>query len=255
MSLGVQTKDPDAIANFSIDYSDWLADLGDALTIAASTWIVSSGITQVTSTFTDTLTTIRLSGGADGVDYEAVNHVSLSDGQEDEKSLTIRVRQAEASTGPDTDDRSNALAELFTLAQVAVGPELDTNEIESILDGNRRASTWQALTAYVPGDVVMPPTRNGRRYRCRTGGTSGSSDPFENLTGLERQIILSDSDDVAWIEDGPEYANVYDVRQAAYECWRLRRSKAAQFVSTEGVEFQQVFDHCSMMMESFGSLG
>ena len=37
--------------------------------------------------------------------------------------------------------------------------------------------TWAASTSYEVGDIKIPTSRNGHRYRCITGGTSGSSEP------------------------------------------------------------------------------
>jgi len=36
---------------------------------------------------------------------------------------------------------------------------------------------WQANTVYTSGQFVVPPTGNGRVYKCTTGGTSGSGQP------------------------------------------------------------------------------
>lgn len=60
---------------------------------------------------------------------------------------------------------------------------------------------------------------------------------------------------LTWIEDGPQYDNVYDVRQAAHECWLLKAAKASQFVKAGDISFEQVYDHCMTEAARFASLG
>lgn len=84
-------KDPDAIRDYGMD---WSADIGDA-TIASSQWYIDEGtVTNVQASYTDTTTTIRVSGGTDGEIAKLRNHVVLSNGEEDEFTglLTIAER-------------------------------------------------------------------------------------------------------------------------------------------------------------------
>ena len=83
--------DPDAVLDYSIEWADWLAD-GDAL--SASTWSVTpSGLSEVASAISGTIATVRLSGGAAGVDYTVTNHVTTTGGEEDDRSILIRCRE------------------------------------------------------------------------------------------------------------------------------------------------------------------
>jgi hypothetical protein len=82
-------KDPQAVLDYGIDWSDWLG----ADTISASTWTVPSGITKDSDTNTTTTTTIWLSGGTVDTDYELVNHITTAGAREDDRTITIRVRQ------------------------------------------------------------------------------------------------------------------------------------------------------------------
>src|SRR6185295_16572531 len=81
----------------------------------------------------------------------------------------------------DASDRIAALGLLTENLQPAVAPTLTTTpnsgEVDVILDRNQRARTWAVNTSYVVGDVVMPPLRNGHRYRCTVPGTSALVDP------------------------------------------------------------------------------
>jgi hypothetical protein len=82
-------KDPQAIRDYGVD---WAADLG-ALTIATSTWTVVSGsATIVSDNKTATTTTVRITGGTDGAKTTFLNHIVLSDGQEDEKTCVLKVK-------------------------------------------------------------------------------------------------------------------------------------------------------------------
>ena len=87
-------KDPDAELDYGLDWSPWLVE---GATIATSEWIVPAGLTEGTgdkaSSFTDTTTTVWLSGGEDGQDYKVVNRITDTDGRTDDRRITIKVRQ------------------------------------------------------------------------------------------------------------------------------------------------------------------
>jgi hypothetical protein len=251
MAIAVRTKDPAAKLDYQFDWNDWL--VGD--TIASSSWVVPAGLTNVNDSFTAQTTTIRLSGGTHGVNYECVNHIITASGQEDDRSITIHVRQKEAGASADATARATAMTTLYEWAQINVAPVLEEAELETILDRNQRASTWTTVTAYFPGDVVIPTLPNGRRYICRIGGTSGTSDPFSGQTWQSSRSTVITDDGVTWQEDGPAYPNIYDLRQSAYECWDLRVRRAAQFVKTGEIEMQQVHDHSVAMRDNFTPMG
>lgn len=86
------TKDPQAVLDYKIDWSAWLAS-GE--TISTSTWTVPSGITDDSDSITDsnTSTTIWLSGGTADTDYDLINHIVTSEGREEDRTITIGVRQ------------------------------------------------------------------------------------------------------------------------------------------------------------------
>ena len=86
------TKDPSAILDYEIDWSDWLETNSD--TISTSTWTVPSGITKTADTKTTTTTTIWLSGGTDGNTYECVNRIvtSAASPRTDERTIYIIVK-------------------------------------------------------------------------------------------------------------------------------------------------------------------
>lgn len=88
-------KDPDAIRDFGID---WTQDIGDE-TITGSTWLLdgetwpgAADLEKVASSFTGTNTTIRLAGGVLGTTYLVTNHVVLSNGEEDDWSQKLKIK-------------------------------------------------------------------------------------------------------------------------------------------------------------------
>lgn len=86
--MGVASKDPAAVLDYAVDWTEWLA-AGDE--IAASVWTLPSGLTRITDNFTTTATRIWLGGGVAGKVYEIVNHITTEAGLEDERTFTIVV--------------------------------------------------------------------------------------------------------------------------------------------------------------------
>ena len=85
------TKDPQAVLDYTIDWTKWLDEVGDA--IATSTWVVPSGLTKVTETNTSKIATVWLSSGTDGTNYTVTNRITTAAGRTDDRSITIRVRE------------------------------------------------------------------------------------------------------------------------------------------------------------------
>jgi hypothetical protein len=86
-------KDPDAKLDYKLDWSDWLAETpSGADTISTSTWTVTSGLTKESDANDDDSTTIWLSGGTAGSDYEIINSIVTDGGRQDDVALTIYVR-------------------------------------------------------------------------------------------------------------------------------------------------------------------
>lgn len=83
-------KDPAAVLDYSINWTDWLPD-GD--TITTSTWTADAGITMDSDSNTTTAATVWVSGGTVGESYNLVNHIVTADGREDDRTIIIRVRE------------------------------------------------------------------------------------------------------------------------------------------------------------------
>ena len=94
-------KDPDAVLDFVYDWApytnsskltDWLAA---SETIVSTVITPETGITEDSNSITDSGTTVTawLSGGTDGSDYNVACAIVTSDGREDERTITVVVRE------------------------------------------------------------------------------------------------------------------------------------------------------------------
>jgi len=84
-----RTKDPNAVLDYGFDWTAWL----DGDTISASSWAVSTGITKDSDSKTTTTTTIWLSGGTNGRNYEATNSIQTAAGRKTDRTMLIKVRE------------------------------------------------------------------------------------------------------------------------------------------------------------------
>ena len=84
------TQDPTSKILRALDWGDWLAP-DDAL--KTSTWTIPDDLTLVSNSITPTLALFRITGGVDGVDYEATCKIVTENGDEDDKTVLIKVRE------------------------------------------------------------------------------------------------------------------------------------------------------------------
>lgn len=84
------TKDPDEKLDFEINWVDFL---GTDTISGVPVWLVPTGITQSTPapSNTNTTTTIWLTGGTAGAEYELVNRIVTAGGRTADRSLRIRL--------------------------------------------------------------------------------------------------------------------------------------------------------------------
>jgi aryl-phospho-beta-D-glucosidase BglC (GH1 family) len=85
----VPAKDPDSVLDFKVDWSEWL----DGDTIATAVFLVDSGITEDSSTNSDTAATIWLSGGTAGVDYNVVSRITTAQGRTADRTIIVPVAE------------------------------------------------------------------------------------------------------------------------------------------------------------------
>lgn len=82
-------KDPDETLDFTIDWAAWLDDD----TISSSVWSVPSGLTEGSSSYGNTTTTLWASGGTDGTDYRCTNTIVTAAGRTVQRTIMIRVKE------------------------------------------------------------------------------------------------------------------------------------------------------------------
>ena len=83
------TKDPDAVLDYSVDWSLWLA--GDE--ISMSEWLLEDGaiLEQVTDTHTATKATVWLRGGQKGNMYLVTNRIVTVGGRTDDRTISVKM--------------------------------------------------------------------------------------------------------------------------------------------------------------------
>lgn len=145
------------------------------------------------------------------------------------------------------DHKEIALASLRMFAQPDITPQLDDPELNTILDSVQRASFWVLSTAFTFGAVVLPATKNGHRYTCSQGGTTAATEP----TWPTRDGATVTDGTVIWQEAGPDYENVFDIRDAAQRAWVLKQAKASVLFDGQGQRVSQIAEHCKQMADSF----
>lgn len=87
MSLGTRIKDPQDIRIYTIGWSGWLG----TATIATSTWVVPTGVTNVVDASTTTTTSIKVSSGTNGRTYPIANRITTSAGETRQVSFDLEV--------------------------------------------------------------------------------------------------------------------------------------------------------------------
>jgi len=92
--MAMLVKDPDTRIDYEVD---WGTAYPDGQAVVASAWAIApeeAGGLSVAATAHDlTRATVTLTGGVIGHVYRIGNRVTLSDGQIDERSMTIRVEE------------------------------------------------------------------------------------------------------------------------------------------------------------------
>lgn len=78
-------KDPNALLDYVIDWSEWLATSTD--TISASTWILPADLTEFTSSFGTATAVVWISGGSAGEVYDVVNRIVTFGGRTEDRTI------------------------------------------------------------------------------------------------------------------------------------------------------------------------
>ena len=88
--INIYRKDPDSVVDYTVDWTYWLSGSDS---IAAATFTAQTGLTIQSHSFTDTTTTVWLSGGTAGTSYRVTSHVTTSEGRQDDQSFIIDCRE------------------------------------------------------------------------------------------------------------------------------------------------------------------
>ena len=80
-------KDPDAVLDYSVDWSNWLGDD----TISTVTWEVPTGIKKENQSNTTTVATVWLSGGTAGNTYDITCRITTAGGRTDDRTVRLKV--------------------------------------------------------------------------------------------------------------------------------------------------------------------
>jgi hypothetical protein len=88
MALKWDDKDPNDVDSFGINWATRL----DGDLISTSDWIVPTGLTEDSASNTTTTTTIWLSSGTDGDDYEITNRITTTGGRTLDQTVKLKVR-------------------------------------------------------------------------------------------------------------------------------------------------------------------
>lgn len=92
MSIKKFIKDPSAVLDYTIDWSEWLSSNNDTIS-NASVPSAPSGLTvQSPVTHTATATTVWVSGGTAGTSYDVTVRITTTGGRQDERTITITCK-------------------------------------------------------------------------------------------------------------------------------------------------------------------
>lgn len=94
MSTFTKTKDPDAVLDYAVDWSDWLDDGETIDTIAVA---VDEGDAEIEGSpapsETDGVVTAWVSGGTDDTQAVVRYRVTTSDGRTDDRSIKLTIKE------------------------------------------------------------------------------------------------------------------------------------------------------------------
>jgi hypothetical protein len=84
-------KDPDAVLDYTFDWTTWLALVTD--TISSKTITVDTGITCTSSSISGTTVIVWLSGGSVGATYKVTCRIVTASGRTDDRSIYVKIKE------------------------------------------------------------------------------------------------------------------------------------------------------------------
>lgn len=91
MSIKKFVKDPSAILDYTLNWTDWLKDDNDTIS-EASVPSPPSGITIQSIAHTTTTTTVWIAGGTAGTSYDISIRIHTAGNRQDERTITISCK-------------------------------------------------------------------------------------------------------------------------------------------------------------------
>ena len=88
MAIAAFLKDPEAYLDYSIDWAEWLED--DV--IIGSEWSTKGDLKIERDSYTDTITTVWLTGGPNSSRHDVTNTITTAGGRIDERTIVIKCR-------------------------------------------------------------------------------------------------------------------------------------------------------------------
>ena len=82
-------KDPNATLDYLFDWSAWLTDISD--TITSVDWVLSDGLTEVSSSNTTTGATIFVSGGTLDEIETVTCRITTAGGRIDDRTVNLKM--------------------------------------------------------------------------------------------------------------------------------------------------------------------
>lgn len=84
-------KDPNAVLDYVVDWTDWLAPLADV--IVTVEWVPSAGITVVSSSNTSTTATAFCSGGVVDAEEFVTCRITTAGGRTDDRTIHFSMTE------------------------------------------------------------------------------------------------------------------------------------------------------------------
>ncbi len=84
-------KDPDALLDYTVDWSAWLASSNDF--IVSANFSAQAGVEVVASLATSTLHTFWLSGGTVGIEYRITSRITTNGGRVNEQTYVVAIEE------------------------------------------------------------------------------------------------------------------------------------------------------------------
>lgn len=87
--MATYKKDPNATLDYLFDWEAWLTEVSD--TIMSVDWVLSDGLTEVSSSNTTTGATIFVSGGVLDESETITCRITTAGGRIDDRTITLKI--------------------------------------------------------------------------------------------------------------------------------------------------------------------